>query len=557
MIDKKWNLNYKAKKGKKLSVDEIIKVLLKNRGLKGKKEFKEFISPTHPNDLSLKSLGITSSEIGRTIERIRKAKSKKEKVYIYGDYDADGICATAILWECLYYKGVDTTPYIPERFSEGYGLNYKSVKSIKEKEKTLSLIITVDNGIVANKEIEKINALGIDVIITDHHERGKTLPKAHSIIHTTKISGAALSWILSREIGKKIRLKKKNDVPPGGLELAALGTIADILPLTKENRSFAKHGLKELNETKRAGLRALFKEASIKKGNIGVYEVGFIIAPRLNSTGRLKHAIESLRLLCVKDVQKAKDLASYLGKTNMQRQKVVEDVISHAKVVAEKKKEEGIIIIAHKTYHEGVIGLAASKIVQEFYRPAIVFSKGKEKSKASARSIPGFNMIETIRKIDYLLLDGGGHPMAAGFSIETQKIEEFTDEIKHVSKSLLKDELFQKKINVDLEIDFSQISWNLAKELKKLEPTGFGNPTPIFKASKVNVLAIRTVGFEGRHLKMRLENRGKVLDAIGFGLGNYLLKITSGSEIDVLFNIEENVWNNVKSLQLKIKDIKI
>jgi len=557
MITKKWNLKYKAKKGKKLTVDEIVKVLLKNRGLRNNKEFKEFTLPVHPDDLSLRDLNIKSSEVNKSIERIKRAKSKKEKVYIYGDYDADGICATAILWECLYYRGIDASPYIPERFSEGYGLNYESVRAIKEKDEDISLIITVDNGIVANKEIGKINSLGIDVIITDHHEVGVSLPEAHSIIHTIKISGSALAWILAREIAKKIGIKKKDDIHGNGLELAALGTIADQLPLIKENRSFAKFGLKKLNKTKRKGLIALFNEASIKKGSIGTYEVGFIIAPRLNATGRLKHAIDSLRLLCVRNKKGAARLALDIGKTNSERQKVVSEVVSHARVAAEKIKGEGIIVIAHEKYHEGVIGLAAARIVDEFYRPTIVLSKGKDRSKASARSIPGFNIIETIREIDHLILEGGGHPMAAGFSIETSKIEEFVNQIKVVSKPLLKEKLLLKTINIDLEIEFTQISWELLKELNKFEPTGYSNPSPTFKTSKANVLSIRTVGYEGKHLKMKLEKNDKILETIGFGLGDYILKVSPGSEIDISYNIEENIWNETKSLQLKIKDIKI
>ena len=449
----RWEI---AKKGK---VEDITSVLLRNRGIKSQKDKKEFFNPTAPDKISLKSLGLSQKEINKAIKRIKTAKQKKEKVIVYGDYDADGICGTAILWEALYGLGLNVLPYIPERFSEGYGLNSESIKKLKSKDPDLSLIITVDHGIVADKKVDIARELGIDVIITDHHQPGKTVPKSFATVHTTKIGGAAVAWILSRELGKK-----------SGLELAAVGTIADQLPLIGANRSFAKYGLEVLNKTKREGLLALFEEAAIKSGEIGPYEVGFLIAPRINATGRLTHAIDSLRLLCTKDKYRAKVLAGEIGRTNAQRQKIVEEVVLHARERLKDGVKDNVIILAHESYHEGVIGLAAAKLVEEFYRPAIVLSKKGKIAKASARSISGFNIIEAIRKLEGLYLEGGGHPMAAGFSISTVKIAKFTKGINKIAAQELTPEILSRRLKIDAEVHFNQLNQELFAKIRKFEP---------------------------------------------------------------------------------------
>lgn len=528
------------------SVQGVVETLLKNRGIKTAKQKREFLNPTPPSKLTLEQLGISKLEVSRAVKRIRKALTTKEKVIVYGDYDADGICGTAILWETLYSLGLDVLPYIPERFSEGYGLNADSVKKLKTLNPKLKLIITVDNGIVAAKAVEVANKLGIDVIITDHHETGKTKPEAYATIHTTKIGGSGVAWIFTREINKKIN----------GLELAAIGTVSDQLSLIGPNRSITKYGLAALGKTKRPGLLALFAEARIDPNTIGPYEINFIIAPRLNAMGRLVHAIDSLRLLCTKNKTRAKELASLIGKTNSQRQKVVEEVVVHAQEKLGKEVKDSVIVLAHESYHEGVIGLAAAKLVEEFYRPAIVISKKKDIAKASARSISGFNIIEVIRKLEHLYLEGGGHPMAAGFSIETAKIKLFTKEINKLAKPLLTEEILSKKLKIDLEIDFNRINYDLYAKLKEFEPTGLGNFTPVFCTRKVKVLEVRTVGKENNHLKLRLEKGGATLDAIGFGLAS-VYHLVPSAYIDIVYSIEDNSWNGTRILELKLRDLRV
>jgi len=550
---KKWEILFKPPvTDSKLLID----VLLKNRGIKTEKEKKEFLNPTNPMKISLKSIGLIQTEVKKAIDRIKKAKKLDEHVIIYGDYDADGITGTATMWESLHEVGIFVLPHIPERFSEGYGLNLESVKKLKEKDPKLALIITVDHGITAGEKINEAKKMGIDIIITDHHQMGRKLPKPLALIYTTQIGGSAIAWFFARELAKSFKYEVTGI--ESRLELAAIGTIADQLPLIGVNRSIVKYGLEKLNRTKRPGLLALFKESGLEKDgtplkNIGTYEVGYIIAPRINAMGRLKHGLESLRLLCTKDRKKAFDIAENIGGTNLERQKIVERVV----ILARKNvTEEKIIVIAGEDYHEGVIGLAAGRLVEEFYRPAIVLSTKGEISKASARSISGFNIIEAIRAVS-LHLEGGGHPMAAGFSIETNKIEKFTKEINKYAEKFLTLELLSKKIKIDCGLDFDQINYGLLDKLNRFEPTGLGNPGPTFLAKHVKIINSRTVGRESRHFKLNLKQNEQVYDSIFFGGGEKYSKLDLGLIIEIVFQPEENIWNGYRNIQLKIKDIMV
>ena len=549
---KRWEILSKTDK------ENIVDVLLENRGIKTKKDKEEFLNPIDPLEIRLKDLDISDLEIRKAIKRIELAKKNKEHVVVYGDYDADGITGTATMWETLHEIGLDVLPHIPERFTEGYGLNIESVKKLKEKDPELKLIITVDHGIVAGKKVAEAKKMGIDMIISDHHQAGTAKPKPLALVYTTKIGGSAISWFLSREISKHFKLPVKSI--RNKLQLAAIGTIADQLPLTGANRSIVKYGLEELNKTTRPGFLALFEDAGLTTGGflknpIGTYEINFIIAPRINSMGRLKHGLESLRLICTKDKLKAREIAKNIGDTNSERQRIVEEVVVHAQKSFKDITNQSVIILAHESYHEGVIGLAAARLVEEFYRPAIVLSKKGEISKASARSISGFNIIEAIRNFESLYIEGGGHPMAAGFSIETKNITEFSKKLNAYAKKLLTDDLLLRKLKIDCTVSFKQINRNLLEIVKEFEPTGIGNPTPTFASNDVGVVDFKTVGGDGRHLKLKLEQDGHIFDSIFFGGGEMYSKFTPDAKIDVTFQIEENIWNGNRGLQLKVKDI--
>lgn len=551
-----WEILHKTK-AKKIKETEIVDILLKNRGINTKRQKVDFLSPKPPDKILLSEIGLDKGVVGKSITRIKKALKNKEKVFIYGDYDADGICATAILWEALYALKLDVNPYIPDRFSEGYGLNEESIERLKKQNPTLKLIITVDNGIVAYEAVKTAKKLGIDVIVTDHHQKGKKKLATDYAIHTTDIGGAALSWFFAREIEKKFKVKESKSKVSKSLELAAIGTIADQIPLLNTNRSIVKYGLAALNKTERIGLLSLVSASGTKREILGIYDVNFIIAPRINAMGRLKHGLDSLRLLCTTSVERANSLSNLLGETNKERQKIVEEVFVHAQRAVEQNGKSSLILVAHESYHEGVIGLAASNLVEKYYRPSIVISLGEEISKGSARSIPGFNIIEAINTLSDHIEEGGGHPMAAGFSIKTEKLRDFHEGLEAYTRKNLKEEAFSRKIKVDMETEFENITENLIDLLKKFEPAGIGTPRPLFLTKKAMVLEVWTVGKDASHLKLRLGKNPNVFEAIAFGFAKRGIEIKKDDEVDVVYSPEENIWNGKKNLQLKVRDIKI
>lgn len=528
----------------------LVSLLLKNRGIKTDGDKKEFLNPTDPMKIDIEDLGVDPNSVKKAVDRIKLAKKNGEHVIIYGDYDADGITGTATLWETLHDLGVFVLPHIPERFSEGYGLNLNSVKKLKEEDPKVTLIITVDHGITAADKIPEVKKLGIDMIITDHHQKGEKLPRPLALIYTPVVSGSALAWFFSREL--VIKFKAPLLGVTSRLELAAIGTIADQLPLTGVNRSIAKYGLSFLGKTKRPGLIALYKSAGIT--DVGPYEVGFIIAPRINSMGRLRHGLESLRLLCTTDKLRAMRLAVDVGEVNSQRQNIVDKVVEHALERAGEKIPY-VIVLSDESYHEGVIGLAAAKLVEKFYRPSIVISKKEDVSKASARSIAGFNIIEAIRKLDKYYIEGGGHPMAAGFSIETKNIAIFTKKINQLAGKILTDDILQRRLRIDCEINFDLLTRQLLNEVSLFGPTGIGNPEPVFISKNAEVLDTRLVGKDGKHVKLKIKQNEHILDSIYFGGGEIYSKLTPGTKVDVVYSLEENVWNGYRNLQLKVKDL--
>ena len=596
-------MKYKILNSKKQisNKEGTVKIILENRGIKTKKEIEEFLNPKL-SDVNVKSVGINRVALKKAIARIKKAIKNKEQIVVFGDYDVDGICGTAILWETLYSLGANVVPYIPHRIDQGYGLSQKGIENLKLKIENCKLIITVDNGIVANKAVEFAGKQGIDVIITDHHVPSKKLPKAYSIIHTTKLCGTGVAYLLAQEI-KNQKSPPKADPPleekiknaeDGHLELVALATVADLVPLKGANRALLKFGLEALRKTRRPGLLELLKEAGLEKQSIGVYEIGHMIAPRLNAMGRLEYAMDSLRVICTNNPKRAADLARLLGSTNRERQELTLQTVLHATQAIREKKQEirKLVFIANESYEQGVIGLVAGKLVEEFYRPAIVVSIGEKYSKASARSISGFNIIEFIREHSSYLMDAGGHPMAAGFTVETTKLVALQKALEDRAELVLNKDLLIRSLKIDCELPLSAINVSLYESLQKLVPFGMGNPEPTFLSKNVLVEDVRWVGAEGKHLKLRLachpefisgspanrqaslrsnemlkqvqHDKVLIFDGIAFGMGEMSSKIKIGDKIDIVYTIDENEWparrslgeggNGEKRLQLKIKN---
>jgi single-stranded-DNA-specific exonuclease len=539
---KKWQLEntFKAK--------DLVSILLENRGIKTKKARESFL---HPNlsEVTTQAVGINNLQLKKALARIKIAIKNKEKIIVFGDYDVDGICGTAILWETLNALGANVMPYIPSRFEEGYGLSETGINNLNTKYDNCSLIITVDNGIVANDAVNFANKNGINVIITDHHVPTKKLPKALAIVHTTLLCGTGVAWLLSQ------KLKENND---GHLELVVMATIADLVPLTGANRILVYYGLQKLRETKRVGLLALINKTGIAKEEIGTYEIGHMLAPRLNAMGRLASAMDSLRLICTSDKKKAENLAELLNQTNLERQQFTQEAFLHAKNKVEKEGLKSLIFIADESYQQGIVGLVAGRMAEEFYLPSIIISKGKTHSKASARSIKGFNIVEFLRSASDLLVDIGGHPMAAGFTVENSKLELLEKRLYNSAQKLLTKASLKRILRIDCELDPSSISHETYSLVQQLAPFGMANPEPTFLTKNLTVSDIRLVGKEGKHLKIRLraKNSGVMINAIAFGMGDKNeLKI--GDDADVVYTLESNNWGDNKNVELKIKDMRL
>lgn len=530
------------------SENDVVTTILENRGLTKKEDIENFLHPKL-SDVTIESVGIDKEQLAKTIQRLKKAISGKEKIIVFGDYDVDGITGTAILWETLHGLSANVVPYIPHRVDEGYGLSVKGIDHVLEQNPDTKIIITVDNGIVANEATDYANGLGIEVIITDHHTRSEAVPNAYAIIHTTKLCGAGVGWMLSQA------LKGKKD--PEHLDLVSLATVADLVPLTGANRAILKNGLPFLQQTKRIGLQELFSEAGIDPQTIGVYEIGHIIGPRLNAMGRLESAMDSLRLLCTKDPKRARILASQLGITNKERQLLTQAASMHAiEQFKTHLKLKNILFIASETYEEGIIGLVAGKLVEEYYRPAIVLSIGEKVSKASARSVSGVNIIEFIRNSSNLLLNAGGHPMAAGFSIETEKIATLKKALEKLSEEIITQENLTPILKIDVMLPLKLISQNLYNAILQLAPFGMANAQPVFVSKKVTLEDIRLIGQTKKHVKFKItQDNSLPVDAIGFNMGDIINPLKNNTIADIVYTIDQNEWNGRKTIQLKVKAI--
>lgn len=543
-------MRWKIKSQKKEK--DIFGALLALRGLTDEEKIKNYLFPPLPSEFLKETLKISSKELKKAVGRICEAIEKKEQIVIYGDYDVDGVSGTAILWKTLKSLEANVSPYLPHRETEGYGLSIKGITNVKRQNPGVKLIITVDNGITAREAVNFAKKEDLTVVIVDHHEKPKELPHAYAIIHSLKLCGAGLAWILSKEIkNAKLKMPKFNE----SLELVGLATIADMVPLTGANRSFAKYGLEALNKTKNIGLLALMKTTGLEGKKIGAYEVGYILGPRLNASGRLEHAMDSLRLLCVDGPKTAKTLAEKLNATNRERQLITEETILHAQSLVDIRNLPKLLFVHHDSYNQGVIGLAAGKLVDKYYRPSIVAARGEIYSKASCRSIGGFNIIKALRKTGDLLIDCGGHPLAAGFTVETKSLKILEKRLLEIAEEELDIGKLTKILDIDLEIDLSVLNLKLYEKIAQMEPFGIGNPEPVF-VSRATVSNWRLVGSEGKHLKLTLEDKqGRYFEAIGFGMGGRAKEVINGHEIEAAYNLTGNEWNGKKNIQLRLKDI--
>jgi len=534
-----------TKKSPKDRQEEIINLLLKDRGLNTPQQQETFFYPLHPKNITLKDLGIKSIQINKALALIKETIKKKRPIVIFGDYDVDGLTATATLWRFFYSFYPSTHPFIPNRFRHGYGLSKTALKEVTQKHGP-SLIITVDNGITATKAVKFAKSQDHQIIITDHHQLPKKSVSADAIIHSTQVCGSGLAYIFARFLSKKL----DHSLPQDALSFAALGTISDMVPLLDFNRQFVYHGLQNLAKTENPGLLALYKATSLDPESLSAGSVSFQLAPRLNASGRLGEATDSLRLLCTNNPQRAQSLTKKLTDLNSQRQAQTETGLEHA--LAHAQPQDKLIFLCHEDYHQGVIGLIAGKLVEKHHRPTIIVSQQEGISKASARSIKGVNIIELIRSAQDLLVSVGGHPQAAGFSVDTTKIVQLKKALIKKADQIITDDLLKKSISADIQLDPADLNLSLAQKINLLAPFGIGNPKPIFYTSDFELKSHRWVGQAQNHLQLKLAYQDKVFSGIAF---NFPQKELS-SPLNLTYQLDINQFRGQTKLQLIIKHLK-
>jgi len=596
----KIKIKRKIDKQKQFSDEQIIDFLLKDRGIKHKEDF---LNPKCPEKISFNEF-FSKKEFDKVIKKLKEIKEKGGMVVVYTDYDADGITGGAILWETLHLLGFKAMPYVPYRKLEGYGFSKKGIDKIK-KLYNPSLIISVDHGISAAEKISYAKSLGISIIITDHHMKSAKKPDdalatsdvALAIFHTDKLSGSGVAYFFAKEIfshfyktstvkntqGRTAAVlenslsgtaavkdnKKTSEVNWKLLEnnfsfdylsLASIGTIADLVPLLGPSRSITKYGLEAFPKVGRMGIKHILKEAGIENRKITPYEIGFIIAPRINALGRLEHAIDALRLLCTSKEEKAQMLAAKIGEKNRERQDLVGKTIEEAKKIVSSQwssvsKMPKIIILSSDKWHEGIIGLIASKLVDEFYRPTIIMAINDGFAKGSARSISGFDVTLFLRSQKKYLVDIGGHKAAAGFTIEKDKIDKFIKKAEKDAGKILTEKNLEREIKVDLAIPLSKINISLVKKIESLEPFGIGNPQPLFY-SEGKLVDAKLFGKNNNHLKIYLKDDSSFpLEFVFFGQGQDFLKLSRGQKIAVVHNLEIDRWRGKEKIRGKGKII--
>ncbi len=557
-MEKVWK-----KVSKKVEGLSIVENILYSKGIVEKEDIEEFLSdkPQRTHDpFMIKNM---TEAVGRIIYHI----TKKNKIVIAGDYDVDGVTSTALLLEFFSNITKNIDYYIPNRFTEGYGLNLDAIKHIKEEMKA-DLIITVDNGISAVKEIDYANELGLEVIVTDHHNPPETLPNCIIIDVKQKgdeypfkeLCGCGVAFKLAQAIQKTLGLPKATLSKL--LDLVTLGTICDIVPLVDENRTLVKYGLRSINANKRIGMTSMRQVVGLMDKEVTAGRIGFVIGPCFNAAGRLEEARHGVELLIAKDRNKARKLASYLFSLNKERQLVQEGGEKFCKNLVEQKyRDSDFLVLRADNLSEGVIGIVAGKMKDMFYKPTLVVSKSEEGHlKGSGRSIAGINIYEEMKTCSDLFIGFGGHEMACGFSIEEENLDELRSRLDFRANRIKKEQpdIFVPKLNIMAEISPNDFTVELVNEISKLEPYGMGNSRPIFVINDIDVDSSKTkgCGTSGKHLKFVGKSNNINLDGIGFSLTERFRNIGEPETLSVAFTLDINEWNGNVKPQMVIEDFK-
>lgn len=562
MLNKKWLLkefdkNRVVEMSKTFRISPLTAIILYNRNIRDDETIESFLT----RNLGVMHDPFLMKDMHKAAERIKAAKRNNEKITIYGDYDVDGITSIAILYKYLAENHIDVDYYVPDRMQEGYGVNRDALDKIKAKGS--NLIITVDTGITAVEECQYAKTIGLDVIITDHHECKERIPDAYAAIDPKRkdcsypfknLAGVGVVFKLIQALSVGVPLNKLMDKYA---DLMCLGTVADISPLIDENRVIVTEGLKRYRHTKNIGLKALI-DVSTKGKEITTSTIGYTIAPRINASGRLGCASTSVELFLTDDEEKAKELADSLCHENQLRQQTEQKMFKEALEYLEEHpevKEDKIIIIPHENWHHGIVGIVSSKITEKFYKPSILFAIDGDEAKGSGRSVTGFNLFGALEYSSGLLEKFGGHELAAGLTIKTDNIEAFREKINEFAKDHMDDEILTPTISLDAAIKVNYITLDTVHDINKLQPFGVNNPTPTFAVRNIKIHRISVMS-EGRHLRMTLFKDGKYLDSVGFGMGEFYSYLNEGDYIDVAFALDINDYKGFQNVQLILKDIK-
>ena len=559
-MNKKWQIydideNKIEEISKKYGLNKLLSTILVNRNIIDEKNIEMFLKPTR-NDFYNPFL---MSDMEKAVERIIKAIKEKENVTIYGDYDVDGITSITVLKSFLQDRGLEVSTYIPNRLDEGYGLNNSAIEKIAKA--GCQLMITVDCGISAIEEIEYANSLGIETVITDHHETVEELPNAFAVIDNKRkdstypfreLAGVGVVFKLIQAISIKLNLKEEEYLKY--LDIVCIGTISDIVPLVDENRVITKLGLMLVKQTKNIGLRAILQVSGYSK--IDSNTISFGIAPRINACGRMGVAEEALELFLSKNVNQVNELARKLNERNRVRQETEKEIFESAKRQIEEKNlnQSNTIVVAGENWHHGVIGIVSSKITDMYFKPSILLSFEKDGiGKGSGRSIPGFDLHDALMRCNDCIEKFGGHSMAIGITIKRENFEKLKNKLEEIAVEEHINEIVPV-IKIDAKIDLSEINKDMVESLKQLEPFGEGNKMPIFAFKNLKIDSIRALS-EGKHLKLTLKDNNFIVSAIGFNMGELVEDYRIGDKVDIVGTLEINSFNGMDSIQINMKDM--
>jgi len=546
-MNTQWNIF-----GQAYDIETVKSLLLQRRGFENLSQAEKFLSPKNPlsylkdfsSDFKL-GLKAAKSLINSTIE-------ENLPIIIHGDYDADGICATSILYNYLTKerKYKKAFYFIPNRFDHGYGLSKKSLdESINKITEVLGeeekiLFVTVDSGITSIEEVAYLKKLGHKVIVTDHHQKFNELPKADVVVWNDQIVGATIAWVLVNVLGSR-----NSDY----LALASLATVTDVYPVLGLNRALVKQGLEVMSSTPPPGIKELIEVSGLSDQNLSTYHLGWVLGPRINASGRISNASLAVDLFTTEDSKLSYSFAQQLNKINIKRQG---ETYKMYNLVPEFEEVPRFIVAKNEDFHEGLIGLVASRLVKKYYRPSIVISISEKFGKGSVRSIEGINVIEILQEFEYLFSNLGGHPMAAGFTIPLENISVLEENLQKLFEERFEDSCFVSSLTVDAEIPLNLVTWELLDFIQSLRPFGTGNKSPLFLTRNLTIASFDFVGKEKNHVSLKFYDGSKYQKGVFFSSKEYFEDVTPGDSVDVVYSIEENNYRGNSSLSLVVKDMK-